>query len=121
VELIEERGVDTFYVGNNGAFDRAVLHALKLIQTAYAHIRYAVVLDYLPTTPQSEPTLYPEGLELVPRRFAIDRRNRWMVEQAEFLITYVIADYGGAAKFQSLAQRQGKTVINLAERQEAKE
>ena len=115
IQRLIEKGVTTFYVGHNGAFDRAVLGALKKMKTAYPHIQYAVVLAYLPTERQDEPTVYPEGLEQVPRRFAIDRRNRWMVKHADVVITYVHSDLGGAAKFHTLALRQGKTVINLAE------
>ena len=116
IRQLIEKGVTTFYMGHNGAFDRAVLGALKKAKTAYPQIRYAVVLAYLPNEQQDEPTVYPEGLEQAPRRFAIDRRNRWMVKQADFVITYVRSDFGGAAKFQALALLQGKMVINLAEK-----
>ena len=47
IELIEQRGVTRFYVGNQGNFD-AMAHSLlaELIQTYQIH--YNVVLTYLP-------------------------------------------------------------------------
>lgn len=60
-----------------------------------------------------EETLLPDGIEVGPARFAIDRRNKWMVEQADYAITYVTHSWGGAAKFKELAEKKGKTVINI--------
>ena len=85
----------------------------------HPHISFAVVLAYLPVSERSfeegVPTMYPEGLELVPRRFAIKYRNRWMVEHADIILAYVNRGYGGAAQTLSYAARRGLEIINLAE------
>ena len=47
-------------------------------------------------------------------KFAIDRRNRWMLKRSDVVVVFVNKNYGGAAKFEAIAKRQGKTVINLA-------
>lgn len=44
VALIEARQADTFYVGNQGKFDRMVARVLSGLQLEYPHITYAVVL-----------------------------------------------------------------------------
>ncbi|MBQ3132677.1 MAG: hypothetical protein IJC17_00165 [Clostridia bacterium] len=86
--------------------------ALKQAKAVYPQIRYAVVLAYLPTeTPEYEETVYP--LEGVPARFAIDRRNRWMIEQSDIVVTYVNRGFGGAAKFKEIAKKKEKTIIEL--------
>ncbi len=36
-----------------------------------------------------------------------------MLERADFVITYITHITGGAADFKALAERKGKTVINL--------
>ena len=116
VALIEQHGVTRFYVGNHGNFDRIVVHMLQRLQAIYPHIRYTVVLAYSPTVPGTYPTentLYPEEMACVPKRFAIDRRNRWMLKNSKFVITHVQAPTGGAAKFKAVAEKQQKTVINL--------
>ncbi len=115
VKLIEERDVTKFYVGNNGNFDRMALSVLKELSGVYPQINYYVVHAYLPEKggEDFEHTVYPEGIETIPKRFAIDYRNRWMVGQADVVVAYVRRSYGGAAKFLDLAERQGRMVINL--------
>ena len=48
VDLIENRAVDMFYVGQQGAFDEIVRSVLKELVLVYPHIRYAVVLERFP-------------------------------------------------------------------------
>lgn len=119
IERLILEGVTCFYVGNNGNFDSMVHRQLKQLREKYPHIRYYVVLAYMPTeqsefdvTDYSE-TIYPEGLESVPPRFAISKRNRWMVEKSDIVVTYVKYSTGGAAQAKKLAERKGKRVINL--------
>ncbi len=119
INLIENNGVDTFYVGNKGAFDYMVKKELKELTAIYPHIKYSVVLSYMPgqrdefdITDYSD-TIYPDGLENVPPRFAIDKRNRIMIEWSDIVVTYVCYSFGGASKFKEIAEKQGKKVINL--------
>lgn len=122
-ELIEQYDVNVFYVGNQGAFDKMVYSALRELALQYPQIVYVVVLAYMPTTKQSDEypqatdyshTIYLEGIETVPKRFAIDWRNRWMLKQSDYVVTYVTHTWGGAAKFAKEAQRLGKKVVGLA-------
>ena len=46
---------------------------------------------------------------------AIQKRNRWLVDRADFLIAYLFRDFGGAYETVKYAKKQGKPVINLAE------
>ena len=116
-ELICEVGVDNFYVGNNGNFDRMVLSVLRELKLVYQHIEYSVILAYLPTGKyvDTEYSIFPEGIEIVPKRFAIDRRNKWMIDRAEYMISYVLYNTGGAYKFMKIGERKGVKVINIAE------
>lgn len=119
-KLMLEQGVTDFLVGNNGKFDYIVYKTLKDIKQEYPDITYSVVLAYLPGEKTEyenyyaeEETLLPDGIEVGPARFAIDRRNKWMVEQADYVITHVTHSWGGAAKFKELSEKKGKTVINI--------
>lgn len=117
LDMIEKEGVEQFYVGAQGRFDQMATDILKELADRYP-IRFAVVLAYFPDdrrneAPKSAPTLFPDGQESVHPRYAIDRRNRWMVEQSDHAIVYVCRGFGGAAQFKALAERKGKTVINL--------
>lgn len=59
-------------------------------------------------------SMLPEGIETVPKRFAISWRNKWMLNQSDYVITYVTHSWGGAAQFAEMAEKQHKRVINLA-------
>jgi len=117
VDLIEREGADRFYVGNHGSFDAIALRTLKELKARYTHITYAVVLAYLPTQgSDGADTVYPEGLEQIPRKFTIDRRNRWMLERADTVVCYVTRSFGGAAKYRKAAIQKGKRILDLYEK-----
>ncbi len=118
LRLIQEENVDQFYVGHQGRFDRLALDLLQQMAAEYPHIRYQVVLAYLPVhqngTSVLSPvnSLLPEGIESVPKRFAIAHRNRWLVQNTDYVIAYALYP-GGAAQFAGLAERRGKQVIRI--------
>lgn len=114
--LLEEYGVTDFYVGNQGRFDSLVLSVLKELLINYSQIRYTVVLAYLTDSNgviAEANTLYPEGLESVPKRFCISRRNDWLIEHSRYVICYVVRITGEAARFMERAQHKKRTVINI--------
>ncbi len=122
VDLIEKQGADTFYVGNHGKFDSMVYKTLKELKEIYPQIKFSVVLAYIPRT-KSEyekidyaDTVYPDGLENVPPKYAIIERNKWMLSRADTVVVYVTHSFGGAGEIKHLAERKGKAVINLAEK-----
>ena len=110
-----------FYVGNQGCFDFMVKKILKELKFDYSNINYAVVLAYMPCKRAEfnykdyDDTLYPEGLENTPLKYAISKRNRWMIEKSDYVVTYVTRAVGGAVQFKELAEKKGKIVINLAD------
>lgn len=114
LDLIENNGVKRFLVGNNGNFDRLVIKALKKCKEVFPHIDYCVVLAYLPSNNYFEyPTIFPEKLESVPKKIAILKRNKWIVENCDFVIMYISHSFGGAYKSIEYAKRLGKPCINL--------
>ena len=116
LDLIERQGVQQFYVGNHGSFDAMARSLMAELEQSHRS-RYEIVLAYLPSEKvplyDSDHTLLPEGIETVPPRFAIEYRNKWMIDQSDIVITYVHRSFGGAAKFRDLAKKKGKTVIDL--------
>ena len=116
LSLIENQTVCLFYVGNHGSFDTMVRRQLSEMEKTHG-IRYFIVLAYLPKKDDqlaNDPhTLFPENMETVLPRFAISKRNRWMLERCQYVVTYVRSDVGGAAQCKLLAEKKGKTVIEL--------
>ena len=117
--LITENGVYLFYVGNHGNFDRMALQALRELSETYEQLRYYEVLAYMPKRlkpfeTSSDCTLLPEGIEAVPKRFAISYRNQWMLKHSDHVIAYVTRPVGGAATYRKKALNAKKTVIDLS-------
>ena len=117
IEHLINQDVDNFYVGNHGQFDGMVHGCLKQLRAVYPHIRYAVVLAYLPGEKRGlealPDTVFPEGVEVGAPRFAIERRNRWMLDASDYCLCYINHTWGGAYKFARMAKRRGLTVINM--------
>ena len=117
IDLIENKNINVFYVGNNGNFDTMVRRQLEDLSRIYP-ITYSVVLAYLPTEKNKyddlSNTIYPEGIETVPKRFAISWRNKWMIQQSDIVVTYVTHNFGGAAQFKEMAVKQKKKVLEIS-------
>jgi hypothetical protein len=121
IDLIENKNVTRFYVGNQGRFDSMVLKELNELKKCYPYLDCFVVLAYMPGKKTDDlffkniNTIYPDGLETTPPRYAISRRNRWMVLNADYVVTYVIYSFGGAVQWKELAEKKGKIVYNLVD------
>ena len=114
--LIRE-GADVFYLGGYGGFDRMALTVVNKAKEVHTGVRAILVLPYLDRSMDLDAydgSIYPP-LEKVPRRFAISRRNRWMVDQADVVVAYVIHEWGGAATTLRYAEAKKKTIIRFPE------
>ena len=91
--LIAKYGVTNFVVGQYGSFDRLVRRVLIQVKQSHPEIRLTLLLAYYdPFKPFDLPqgfddSLYPEGMECVPRRAAIIRANQYMIRHSDYLIT----------------------------------
>ena len=116
-DLIINHTVVIFYVGNHGRFDAIVRGVLRELKKEHPQINYVVVLAYIPGKRTEyddySDTMLPEGIESVHPRYAISWRNNWMLQQSDYVVTYITHSWGGAAQFSEKAKRQKKTVINL--------
>ena len=115
--LVVSEDVTCFYVGGYGGFDRITATAVK---QRYPEITLMLVLPYHPAErPVEAPhgfdgTYYPEGMETVPRRFAIVQANKHMVENVDWLIAYVRHGASNSQKIIEYAKTKSVPYINLA-------
>ena len=117
VEKLIAEGADTFYLGGYGDFDHIAASVVWTLKQKYPQIEAVLVLAYLGRAVNGERydrTMYPE-IEGGPMRFAIVKRNRWLVDNSDVVIAYVILDSGGAAATRRYALRKNKRVINYGE------
>ena len=115
VEELIQRGAGKFYLGGYGAFDRMAASVVWAAKKKYPGIVSILVLPYLDSRMDAsgyDYTTYPP-LEQVPRRFAIPRRNQWMVRESDVLVACVLHDWGGAAATLDYARRRNKEIIHL--------
>ena len=117
-DLIKKHNVNEFYVGTHGNFDNIVKKTLIELKNIYPHITYTIVLSHL-NFPKEHKTenytnyIYPENFENTPPKYDIIRRNRWLIEQSDYVITYVEHTLSNAYKFKEIAEKKGKIVINI--------
>ncbi len=114
IDLIENKNATVFYVGNHGNFDAMVRRQLEDLSKTYP-IKYYVVLAYMPNknAEPDEHSILPEGIETIPRRFAINYRNKWMLNKSDIVVTYVTRNFGGAWEFKELSKKQDKVITEL--------
>ena len=105
----------TFYLGGYGDFDSLAAAAVRRQKTKYPNIEAVLVLAYLNREMDAsryDGTTYPP-LETVPPRYAIVRRNEWMVRESDVVISGVTHGWGGAAKTLDYAKRRGKVIVQF--------
>lgn len=117
-----EGGAATFYLGGYGDFDRLAAAAVRRQKSVYSHIESVLVLPYL--NKEFDPTAYDcttyPPLEKVPPRYAIVKRNQWMVSESDVVISGVTHSWGGAAKTLDFAKRKGKVIFQYPRQTEKK-
>ena len=118
--LIVEENVRCFYVGRYGGFDRIAAAAVKHAKQKYPDITLMLILPYHPAecptpTPNGfDGTYYPDGLENTPRRYAIVRTNKIMVDTCDWLVCYVRHGASNSRNLLEYAQhRAGKGLIKI--------
>ena len=110
-----EGGATTFYLGGYGDFDSLAAAAVRRQKTKYPNIEAVLVLAYLNREidiSRYDRTTYPP-LETVPPRYAILKRNEWMVCKSDVVISGVAHGWGGAAKTLDYAKRRGKVIVQF--------
>ena len=122
---ISDDNFTVFYCGGYGGFDDLCAKICRSIKKNRANCELVFVTPYITKSQQEkikelidsrlyDSTVYPP-LENVPPKFAINKRNEWMVEQADLIIAYINHPYGGAYKSLTFAKRKKKRIINLGE------
>jgi len=124
LRLIEEiskgQQID-FYLGGYGNFDYFAKECAKKFKEKHPHSRLIFITPYLNKwlddrrdylVKEYDEIIYPD-LESVPLKFAISKRNKWMVNQADYVIAYVCTHYGGAYNTLIYAHKRNKPYTNI--------
>ena len=79
-------------------------------------IDFIVAISYVDETAicaDQQFTMYPDGLEKVPPKFAISKRNDWLISKSDIVIVYVKHHFSNSYKWMEKAKKKGAKVINL--------
>jgi hypothetical protein len=118
---IVELGVTEFIVGNYGGFDRLAAKAVITAKVRHPGIKLSLLIPYHPAErsvklpPGFDNTYYPPGMEKVPRKLAIVRANRYMVDHVDYLIAYAWHPASNARDLLEYAQKKKIPTINLCD------
>ena len=123
---IMQYGVAEFIVGNYGGFDRMAAKAVIAAKERHPEITLSMLIPYHPAERPIKPppgfdnTFYPPGMEKVPRRLAIARANRYMVDHVDYLIAYAWHPASNARELLEYArkkERRGALTITVLSKQ----
>lgn len=123
-KLIENCGVTTFYVGNNGSFDHLSAAAVRSIKKKYPNksIKLIIVIPKMNEAILNNKDYYPKRFDeiIVPAdsdtahyKAMISVRNKWLVDNSDYIITYIRKEYGGAYTTFKYAKKINIEIIEL--------
>lgn len=116
--LVRYEDVTTFLVDHRGNFDematKAVQEAIKFRPELYAYslIAYHPFEQNVTIPDFFESTYYPEGLEDVPKRFAITKANQIALMESDIMVAYVKREGSAIAKLLGTAKRLEKKGVS---------
>lgn len=116
-KLILYDNVNVFYVGTHGHFDFYAYKALCELRKIY-DIKVYVVLAYINQSTEytyysQEDTVYPSTLENTPLRYAINKRNMYMLSKSEYLICLLNNTFSNTYTFVKKAKNKKLSIINI--------
>ena len=118
---ISEYGVTDFVVGKYGNFDHIATRAVLEAKRNHADVTLTLLMPYYRTDADPLPdgfdgSLFPDGLEIVPKRAAIMRADQYMIRHCDYLITYNKNRVGNTRKLVAEAWKNGLLyIVNIAE------
>ena len=117
IEIIKliNLGVTQFYVGHNGSFDSEVISILKELKETFEQINFLIVLSRLDSFLMKQyETIFPDEIEEALPKFRIIKRNKWLIDKSDTVISYVRNSFtNGASRFTEEARKERKIIISI--------
>lgn len=115
LHIICSEGINNFYVGNNGRFD---LYAQRILYelAKTKNVQYTIVLSYLgerALNGDQNATLLPFEQENALPRFAISKRNEWLIHHATHAIVYAKYKISNSYRLAEKCKQKGIKTIYL--------
>ena len=111
-------GKSCFFIGHRETSEEIYPSLYAAVAVSYTHltlpVRLTLLLPYhpaerpIPTPDGFDGTFYPPGMESVPRKIAIVRANRYVVDHVDYLIAYAWHPASNARELVEYAKRRVK-------------
>ena len=120
--VIDTYNVGTFLVGGDGQFDQIAAGTVRRLKEKYPFLRLILVRPYWTKELLNNREYYYENYDdiIIPEelletyyRNSITKRNRWMVEHSDYVISYQKHEYGGAYNAVKYAIKCRRPVIDI--------
>ena len=113
------------YLGGFGDFDDICACVCRNLKQEYDNVERIYVAPYMSIAQQKkikkmqecglcDTSIYPP-IEGVPPRYAIVRKNEWIVKEEDLIIAYVEQSWGGAYRALQIAKREKKRIVNICD------
>ena len=121
IENVSHNNRVDFYLGGYGKFDTLAEKCAKKYKEKHIESKVIFITPYLNRwlddrkeyiEKNYDGIIFPE-LESVPPKYAILKRNEWMIKRADYVFFYVKTHYGGAYKAMLFAARNNTQYTNL--------
>ncbi len=118
ISLIEDLNKEdlVFYLGGYGEFDNFAYSVCRDYKARHS-CQLVYITPYLNKDLQEYSEKYDEiiypAIENVPLKHSITYRNKWIVENSNYIFFYVAHTWGGAYKMIEYAKKKGKPFLNL--------
>ena len=119
---ISKYGVTDFVVGRYGNFDHLAARAVLEVKRNHADVTLTLLMPYYRTDAEPLPdgvdgSVFPDGLETVPKHAAILRANQYMIYHCDYLIAYDTGRIGNTRTLVYQARRiKGLQIDNIAKK-----
>lgn len=120
--LIQKDNITIFYTGGMGEFDSQFSSVVRTCKAHNKDIKLILVKPYFSNELNANKEYYecyyddviiPEELAGSHYKSAITKRNRWMIDHSQVILSGVYRDFGGAYESIKYAQKTGKRVIEI--------
>ena len=120
-DIIENDGVTVFYSGGMGEFDRLCESVVREIKRGNKYIKLYLIKPYFTHKLNTEKKFYSNSYDdiIIPDfgnvhyKRAITERNKWIAEQSDIILCYVMRANGGAYKTLQYALKINKSIRKL--------
>lgn len=120
LDLYQNHNIVNFLSGGMGNFDAMCENQVLILKKTYPEIKLFLVIPYYTKNINDNPfnykydeIIYPDFIKQYHYKQLIIERNKWLVDNSDYIISRVINNTGGAFITLKYAKKMQKNIISL--------